>query len=156
MDERRRIVSVFLDEKSVGRRSPEIEHDRAVAIFDLLEENYFAPVNEELGPFILHLSLEENRLRVDVCDEGDMEIFDFNIPLSNFRSVIKDYFFICESYYEAIKAASPSKIEAIDMGRRSVHNEGSEILSERLKQYGEVDFDTARRLFTLICVLHIR
>jgi uncharacterized protein (UPF0262 family) len=156
MDERRRIVSVFLDEKSVGRRSPEIEHDRAVAIFDLLEENYFAPVNEELGPFILHLSLEENRLRVDVCDEGDMEIFDFNIPLSNFRSVIKDYFFICESYYEAIKAASPSKIEAIDMGRRSVHNEGSEILSERLKQYVEVDFDTARRLFTLICVLHIR
>ena len=85
-----------------------------------------------------------------------MEIFDFNIPLSNFRSVIKDYFFICESYYEAIKAASPSKIEAIDMGRRSVHNEGSEILSERLKQYVEVDFDTARRLFTLICVLHIR
>ncbi|MFP6711674.1 MAG: UPF0262 family protein [Rhodospirillales bacterium] len=156
MDERRRIVSVFLDEKSVGRRSPEIEHDRAVAIFDLLEENYFAPVNEELGPFILHLSLEENRLRVDVRDEGDMEIFDFNIPLSNFRSVIKDYFFICESYYEAIKAASPSKIEAIDMGRRSVHNEGSEILSERLKQYVEVDFDTARRLFTLICVLHIR
>ena len=156
MDERRRIVSVFLDEKSVGRRSPEIEHDRAVAIFDLLEENYFAPVNEELGPFILHLSLEENRLRVGVRDEGDMEIFDFNIPLSNFRSVIKDYFFICESYYEAIKAASPSKIEAIDMGRRSVHNEGSEILSERLKQYVEVDFDTARRLFTLICVLHIR
>ncbi len=156
MDERRRIVNVFLDEKSVGRRSPEIEHDRAVAIFDLLEENYFAPANGELGPFSLHLALEENRLRVDVRDEADMEIFDFILPLSNFRSVIKDYFLICESYYEAIKAASPSKIEALDMGRRGLHNEGSEILSERLKEHVEVDFATARQLFTLLCVLHIR
>ncbi len=156
MDERRRIVNVFLDEKTVGRRSPEIEHDRAVAIFDLLEENYFAPVNDELGPFTLHLGLEENRLVVDVRDEADMEIFDFHLPLSNFRSVIKDYFLLCESYYDGIKTASPSKIEALDMGRRGLHNEGSEILSERLKEYVEVDFVTARQLFTLICVLHIR
>jgi uncharacterized protein (UPF0262 family) len=156
MDERRRIVNVFLDEKTVGRRSPEIEHDRAVAIFDLLEENYFAPANGELGPFSLHLGLEENRLHVDVRDESDMEIFEFNLPLSSFRTVIKDYFLICESYYEAIKAASPSKIEAIDMARRGLHNEGSEILSERMKEHVEIDFDTARQLFTLLCVLHIR
>tara|TARA_B100000315_G_scaffold65404_1_gene59373 strand:- start:6776 stop:7246 length:471 start_codon:yes stop_codon:yes gene_type:complete len=156
MDERRRIVNVFLDEGTVGRRSPEIEHDRAVAIFDLLEENYFAPANGELGPFSLHLSLAENRLQVDVRDEAEIEIFKFNLPLSSFRSVIKDYFLICESYYDAIKAASPSKIEAIDMARRGLHNEGSEILKERLIEHVEVDFDTARQLFTLICVLHIR
>ena len=156
MDERRRIVNVSLDEGTVGRRSPEIEHDRAVAIFDLLEENFFSPANGELGPFSLHLSLAENRLRVDVHDEADLEIFEFNLPLSSFRSVIKDYFLICESYYDAIKAASPSKIEAIDMARRGLHNEGSEILKERLAEHVEVDFDTARQLFTLICVLHIR
>ena len=156
MDERRRIVNVSLDEGPVGRRSPEIEHDRAVAIFDLLEENFFSPANGELGPFSLYLSLAENRLQVDVRDEGDLEIFEFNLPLSSFRSVIKDYFLICESYYDAIKAASPSKIEAIDMARRGLHNEGSEILKERLGEHVEVDFDTARQLFTLICVLHIR
>jgi uncharacterized protein (UPF0262 family) len=156
MDERLRIVNIFLDEKTVGRRSPEVEHDRAVAIFDLLEENHFAPANGELGPFTLRLGVEENRLRLDVRDEADMEIFEFNLPLSNFRTVIKDYFLICDSYYDAIKAASPSKIEAIDMARRGLHNEGSEILVERLKENVEVDFDTARQLFTLICVLHIR
>ena len=156
MDERRRIVNVFLDEKSVGRRRPEIEHDRAVAIFDLLEENFFVPAGGILGPFNLHLSIEENRLRFDVRDEADGELLDFNLPLSIFRTVIKDYFVICESYYEAIKNASPSKIEALDMGRRGVHNEGSETLLERLKEHVEVDFDTARRIFTLICVLHIR
>lgn len=156
MDERRRIVNVFLDERSVGRRKPEIEHDRAVAIFDLLEENFFAPVGDVLGPFNLHLSIEENRLRFDVRDEADGELFDFNLPLSIFRTVIKDYFVICESYYEAIKNASPSKIEALDMGRRGIHNEGSETLQERIKEFVDVDFDTARRIFTLICVLHIR
>ena len=156
MDERRRIVNVSLDEGTVGRRSPEIEHDRAVAIFDLLEENYFSPSNGELGPFSLYLSLVENRLQVYVRDEDDLEIFKFNLPLSSFRSVIKDYFLICESYYDAIKAASPSKIEAIDMARRGLHNEGSKILKDRLHEHVEVDFDTARQLFTLICVLHIR
>ena len=156
MDERRRIVNVSLDEGTVGRRSPEIEHDRAVAIFDLLEENYFSPSNGELSPFSLYLSLAENRLQVYVRDEADLEIFKFNLPLSSFRSVIKDYFLICESYYDAIKAASPSKIEAIDMARRGLHNEGSKILKDRLHEHVEVDFDTARQLFTLICVLHIR
>ena len=156
MDERLRIVNIFLDEKTIGRRSPEIEHDRAVAIFDLLEENYFAPINGELGPFILYLSIKESRLSLSVCDEASNKIFNFDLSLSYFRSVIKDYFLICESYYSAIKIASPSKIQAIDMARRGIHNDGSQILVERLKKYIEVDFDTGRQLFTLLCVLHSR
>jgi uncharacterized protein (UPF0262 family) len=156
MDERRRIVNIFLDDKTLGRRSPEIEHERAVAIFDLLEDNYFAPVNGDLGPFILHLSIKENRLGISVCDEADNEIFNFDLSLSSFRSVIKDYFLICESYYSAIKIASSSKIQAIDMARRGLHNDGSQILVERLKKFIEVDFDTGRQLFTLLCVLHSR
>ena len=156
MDERLRIVNIFLDEKSLGRCSLEVEHERAVAIFDLLEENYFAPNNGELGPFILHLSINENRLGLSVCDEADNEIFNFDLSLSYFRSIIKDYFLICESYYSAIKIANPSKIQAIDMARRGLHNDGSEIFIERLKKYVEVDFDTGRQLFTLLCVLHSR
>ena len=156
MDERRRIVNIFLDDKTLGRRNPEIEHDRAVAIFDLLEDNYFAPVNGELGPFILHLSIKENRLGLLVCDEADNKIFNFDLSLSSFRSVIKDYFLICESYYSAIKIASSSKIQAIDMARRGLHNDGSRILVERLKKFIKVDFDTGRQLFTLLCVLHSR
>jgi uncharacterized protein (UPF0262 family) len=156
MDERRRIVNIFLDDKTLGRRNPEIEHDRAVAIFDLLEDNYFAPVNGELGPFILHLSIKENRLGLLVCDEADNKMFNFDLSLSSFRSVIKDYFLICESYYSAIKIASPSKIQAIDMARRGLHNDGSRILVKRLKKFIKVDFDTGRQLFTLLCVLHSR
>ena len=156
MDERLRIVNIFLDENSLGRCSLEVEHERAVAIFDLLEENYFAPINGELGPFILHLSINENRLGLSICDEADNEIFNFDLSLSYFRSIIKDYFLICESYYSAIKVASPSKIQAIDMARRGLHNDGSEIFVERLKKYVEVDFDTGRQLFTLLCVLHSR
>jgi uncharacterized protein (UPF0262 family) len=156
MDERRRIVNIFLDDKTLGRRNPEIEHDRAVAIFDLLEDNYFAPVNGELGPFILHLSIKENRLGLLVCDEADNKMFNFDLSLSSFRSVIKDYFLICESYYSAIKIASSSKIQAIDMARRGLHNDGSRILVERLKKFIKVDFDTGRQLFTLLCVLHSR
>ena len=156
MDERHRIVNIFLDDKTLGRRNPEIEHDRAVAIFDLLEDNYFAPVNGELGPFILHLSIKENRLGLLVCDEADNKMFNFDLSLSSFRSVIKDYFLICESYYSAIKIASSSKIQAIDMARRGLHNDGSRILVERLKKFIKVDFDTGRQLFTLLCVLHSR
>jgi len=156
MDERLRVVNIFLDEKTLGKHSPEIEHERAVAIFDLLEENYFSPTTGELGPFILHLSIKEKRLCVTVCDEADNIIMKFELPLSYFRSIIKDYFLICESYYSAIKISSPSKIQAIDMARRSLHNDGSEILLERLGKYAEVDFDTARQLFTLLCVLHSR
>ena len=156
MDERCRIVNIFLDDKTLGRRNPEIEHDRAVAIFDLLEDNYFAPINGELGPFILHLSIKENRLGLLVCDEADNKMFNFDLSLSSFRSIIKDYFLICESYYSAIKIASPSKIQAIDMARRGLHNDGSRILVKRLKKFIKVDFDTGRQLFTLLCVLHSR
>jgi len=154
-DERRRIVSVSLDERTVVRRSPEVEHERAVAIFDLIEENSFYLIDRE-GPYSLHLSIEENRLVIDVRLADETPLQKVMISLNPFRRVVKDYFTVCESYYEAIKRASPSQIEAIDMGRRSLHNEGSELLRERLSGKIEMDDNTARRLFTLICVLHIR
>ena len=156
MDDQKRIVNVFLDHKTVVRRHPEIDHDRAVAIFDLLDENFFDLVDGPNGPYNLHLSVEENRLLFGVCDEADYSVTDFSLPISNFRSIIKDYFVVCDSYYDAIKTATPSRIEAIDMGRRGLHNEGSQALQDRLAPHVKIDFDTARRLFTLICVLHQR
>ncbi|MAI12102.1 MAG: hypothetical protein CBD27_10355 [Rhodospirillaceae bacterium TMED167] len=156
MDEQKRIVNVFLDHRTVVRRQPEVDHDRAVAIFDLLEENFFDLVGGLDGPYNLHLSVEENRLLFGVCDETDYPVTNFSLPISNFRSIVKDYFVICDSYYDAIKVATPSRIEAIDMGRRGLHNEGSQVLQDRLAPYVKIDFDTARRLFTLICVLHQR
>lgn len=151
-----RIVDVTLDEKSMKRRNPDIEHERAVAIYDLLEENAFRPLGDYQGPYRLHLRLEEQRLVLDINDEEGAALGAIAIALSPFRRIIKDYFTVCESYFEAIKTASPSRIEAIDMGRRGLHNEGSELLRDRLAGKIEVDFDTARRLFTLLCVLHIR
>jgi len=155
-DRRQRIVDINLDERSVVRRSPDVEHERAVAIYDLIEDNVFAPVGAAQGPYSLHLSIAENRLLFDIRSEANQPITTVTLPLQPFRRIVRDYFAVCESYYEAIKTASPSKIEAIDMGRRGLHNEGSELLRERLDGKVEVDFDTARRLFTLICVLHIR
>ena len=153
----RRIVHVTLDEQSVIRRKPEVEHERAVAIFDLLEENEFCPCDHtDDGPFHLHLSIEDNRLIFDIRRESDEALSKVTLPLTTFRTIVKDYFLICESYYNAIKRATPSQIEAIDMGRRGLHNEGSELLRERLAGKVEMDLQTARRLFTLICVLHIR
>lgn len=154
--DRLRICDIKLDESSVVRRSPDVEHERAVAIYDLIEENYFAPADHDGGPYRLHLSIEENRLLFDIRDEAEAPVGTVTLPLLPFRRIVKDYFAICEVYYDAIKTASPSKIEAIDMGRRGLHNEGSELLRERLESKIEIDFDTARRLFTLICVLHIR
>lgn len=151
-----RIVDLVLDERSVVRRSPDVEHERKVAIFDLLEENHFAPVGSEGGPYILHLAIEENRLVFDIRLESGDPHGKVLLSLTPFRRIIKDYFMICESYYDAIKTAAPAQIEAIDMGRRGLHNEGSETLKERLSGKIEMDFDTARRLFTLICVLHIK
>ena len=151
-----RLTSVTLDDSAVIRRSPEVEHERAVAIYDLLEDNAFRPLGDYSGPYHLHLSIAENRLQLDILDEADSSLDTVALPLLPFRRVIRDYFSVCETYYEAIKTASPAKIEAIDMGRRGLHNEGSELLQERLDGKIEVDFDTARRLFTLICVLHIR
>ena len=154
--ERRRIVEISLDERSVVRRSPDVEHERAVAIYDLIEENYFAPVGDDGGPYNLHLAIAENRLLLDIRNETEQSITKVTLPLLPFRRIVKDYFAVCESYYEAIRTASPSKIEAIDMGRRGLHDEGSDLLRDRLDGKIEVDSDTARRLFTLICVLHIR
>ena len=151
-----RLVNITLDESSVVRRSPDVEHERAVAIYDLLEENHFAPSGDLDGPFSLLLSIEDNRLQFNIRDQQEQPLTTVTLPLSPFRQIVKDYFTVCESYFEAIKSASPSRIEAIDMGRRGLHNEGSDILKERLAEKISVDFDTARRLFTLICVLHFR
>ena len=151
----RRIIDIVLDEESVARRSPEVEHERAVALFDLLEENDFALVGTP-GPYRLRIGIFEQRLVFDVRDAEDTKLRDIVLSLTPFRKVVKDYFLICESYYAAIKKLSPSQIEALDMGRRGLHNEGSELLRERLAGKIEVDHDTARRLFTLICALHIK
>ena len=155
-DSSQRLIAITLDDSSVVRRSPEVEHERAVAIYDLLEGNSFYPVGDFCGPYHLHLSISENRLLWDIRTEEDKSLGVVTLPLLPFRRVVKDYFAVCETYYEAIKTASPAKIEAIDMGRRGLHNDGSELLRERLQGKIEIDFDTARRLFTLICVLHIR
>ena len=149
-----RLVAVNLDEKSIGRSSPDIEHERAVAIFDLLEENSFALDDRDDGPYTLNLSIQENRLVLDIGDEKGQTLVTHILSLTPFRRIVRDYFMVCESYFEAIKTASPSRIEAIDMGRRGIHNDGSNVLIERLAGKITVDFDTARRLFTLICVLH--
>ncbi|MDA8232704.1 MAG: UPF0262 family protein [Magnetospirillum sp.] len=156
MPHRQRIVHVQLDEKTMVRRRPEVEHERAIAIYDLLEENYFAPAGDVTGPYNLHLSAEENRLLFDIRSEGGEPLSQVALPLRQFQSIVKDYFLVCESYYNAIRKSAPSHIEAIDMGRRGLHNEGSEMLKARLSGKIDIDFDTARRLFTLICVLHIR
>lgn len=151
-----RLIDVVLDE-TIGRSTPDVEHERAVAIYDLIEENSFQPVGDEVGgPYKLKLSLVESRLVFSVARENDAAVITHILSLTPFRRVIKDYFMICESYYEAIRTSTPVQIEAIDMGRRGIHNEGSETLRERLAGKIDVDFDTARRLFTLICVLHWR
>ena len=150
----RRLVKITLDEGSIGRSSQDIEHERAVAIYDLIEDNSFAPADHDGGPYALHLSITENRLVFDIRQQDDTPLMAHLLSLTPFRKIVKDYFMICDSYYKAIRTASPTQIEAIDMGRRGLHNEGSELLKERLKEKIDVDFDTARRLFTLICVLH--
>jgi len=149
-----RLARITLDEGSIGRSSPDIEHERAVAIYDLLDDNSFAPVDNDSGPYALHLSIQESRLVFDVRREDGTPLTAHLLSLTPFRRIVKDYFLICDSYYKAIRTSTPSQIEAIDMGRRGLHNEGSELLMERLKEKIEIDFDTARRLFTLICVLH--
>jgi uncharacterized protein (UPF0262 family) len=151
-----RIIAITLDERSVVRRTREVDQEREIAIYDLLEENTFEPVGSPGGPYQLILGSEENRLVFDVRLEDGSEHGRIMLSLTPFRRVIKDYFVVCESYFSAIRTAPPSQIEALDMGRRGLHNEGSELLRERLKGKIEIDFDTARRLFTLICVLHLK
>ncbi len=150
-----RLVEVTLDEGSIGRNSTDVEHEREVAIFDLLERNTFALEGQENGgPYTLHLSLADNRLVFTVGDTNRNPIVHVMLSLSPFRRLVKDYFLMCESYYQAIKTAPPSRIEAIDMGRRGLHDEGSQLLIERLRGKIQIDKATARRLFTLICALH--
>jgi len=152
-----RLVEVVLDDESIGRATPDIEHERAVAIFDLIEDNMFRPATDEIGgPYKLKISVVDSRLVFEISRENDDPVITHVLSLTPFKKVIKDYFMICESYYEAIRTLTPTQIEAIDMGRRGVHNEGSETLKDRLSAKIEMDFDTARRLFTLICVLHWR
>ena len=151
---KQRLVAVTLDEATIGRSNPDIEHERQVAIYDLLEQNSFQPSDHADGPYALHLSITGNRLVFDIRTEGGEPVVAHLLSLSPLRRIVKDYYTICDSYYQAIRTATPDKIEAIDMGRRSIHNDGSRILMERLKDKVRIDIDTARRLFTLICVLH--
>lgn len=154
-----RICHIEIDEKGLARPTPEIEQERKVAIFDLLEENSFGlPLRDDRqippGPYRLHLAIREGRLVFDVAQESGDKVGEFHLSLGPFRQVVKDYFQICESYFDAVKRLPPSQIEAIDMARRGIHNEGARVLQERLEGKALVDTDTARRLFTLICVLH--
>ena len=149
-----RLQSVELDEESLAAVSRDQEQERQIAIFDLLEENFFFPEAASNGPYDLHMGLIENRLVLDV--RGPEYERRHILSLSPFRSLIKDYFMICESYYQAIRNSTPAQIEALDMGRRGLHNEASELLRTRLAGKIETDQDTARRLFTLICALHWR
>ncbi|MEK1868686.1 MAG: UPF0262 family protein [Ensifer adhaerens] len=149
------MIDVELDE-SIGRSTPDVEHERAVAIFDLLEENLFEPVGHPGGPYKLNLSLVDAKLVFAISTDKGSDVATHILSLTPFRRIVKDYFMICESYYEAIRSATPSQIEAIDMGRRGIHNEGSQTLMDRLSGKIRLDFDTARRLFTLVCVLYWR
>ncbi|HEY3800136.1 MAG TPA: UPF0262 family protein [Caulobacteraceae bacterium] len=149
-----RLQTVQLDDESLSAASRDQEQERQIAIFDLLEENHFQPDGAEGGPYDLRISLIDNRLALDISGPGYQR--RHILSLSPFRSVVRDYAMICESYYEAIRNATPQKIEALDMGRRGLHNEGSELLRQRLAGKVETDSDTARRLFTLICALHWR
>ena len=151
-----RLIEVVIDEPVPVRRSPDAEHERRVAIYDLLEDNSFAPSGDRGGPYCLRLSLIEGRITFDIRNEAGDTVSKLALPLQPFRRIIKDYAMVCETYYQAIKSAPRSRIEAIDMGRRGLHNEGSELLKEKLEPDIALDFDTARRLFTLLFVMQTR
>ena len=155
-----RIIDIKLDERTILWRNADIEQERRVAIFDLLEGNIFQPVAADEqgyhGPYKVMLGVEEGRLTVSIAAADDRPLESFVLPLAPFRRTVRDYFAICDSYYQAIRQATPSQIETIDMARRAIHNDAAETLKDRLENKVIVDFDTARRLFTLICVLHIR
>jgi uncharacterized protein (UPF0262 family) len=149
-----RLTAITLDEASIGRSNRDVEHERAVAIYDLIAENTFKPSGHEGGPYSLQLGISGNRLVFDIRATDGTPLIAHMLSLAPFRRIVKDYFTVCDSYYAAIRTATPDRIEALDMGRRALHDEGSHIVVERLKRKVEVDFDTARRLFTLITVLH--
>lgn len=155
-----RIAAITLDERTVLRRGVAIENERAAAITDLLNDNQFTPLSGAAGPFHLHLAIKENRLVIEIRapgdGPGDAPGETIVVPVGPFRRIVKDYFLVCESHYNAIRSKSLAQVEAIDVGRRSLHDEGSALLIERLADKVTIDHDTARRLFTLICVLHLR
>jgi uncharacterized protein (UPF0262 family) len=152
--ERCRLVAVTLDEASIGRGNPDQEHERAIAIYDIVEANYFALPNYDGGPYALHIALIEKKLCFDIRTPDGTTIVMHHLSLTPFRKAIRDYELICDSYYRAIRSASPAQIEAIDMGRRGLHNDGAKLLAERLDGKIDCDFDTARRIFTLVTALH--
>jgi uncharacterized protein (UPF0262 family) len=156
MSTARTIADIRIDEASLSAANADAEHERRVAIFDLLEANSFDVLGGPDGPYALHLSVQDQKLVMDVKALDGSDVRVFVLSLSPFRRVIRDYFMICESYHQAIRNATPSQIEAIDMGRRGLHNEGSDLLEQRLEGKVKLDFDTSRRLFTLICALHVR
>jgi uncharacterized protein (UPF0262 family) len=150
----KRIAAVTLDKASLGRAGLDVEYERAVAIDDLIEDNSFAPVGHDGGPYALYLRMADNRLVFDIRLSDDTPVVIHLLSLSPFKRVVKDYFLVCDSYYQAVRSATPERIEALDMGRRGLHDEGSRLLQERIKHRVIVDFNTARRLFTLVCALH--
>jgi uncharacterized protein (UPF0262 family) len=153
-EDKARLVGITLDERSTATQNPNIEHEREVAIFDILEGNSFALEGRDDGPYTLNLGIVEDRLVFIVGDEAGTTLVTHMLSLTPLKRIMKDYFLVCESYYQAIRTAPPSRIQAIDMGRRGLHDEGSVTLRERLAGKINVDLDTARRLFTLICALH--
>ncbi len=148
------LAAITLDEASLGTPNDDVEHERRVAIYDLIEENKFRPTGHDGGPYALRLGISGNRLVFDIRETDGTPVIAHMLSLAPFRRIVKDYFVVCDSYYAAIRTATPDRIEALDMGRRALHDEGSRILMERLKRKIELDFGTARRLFTLITVLH--
>jgi len=159
-DDSRRIAHIVLDEKTIVWRSADIEQERRIAIFDLLEGNYFAPQRVHPdgygGPYRVGLSVQEGRLGIEISREDGTHLETHVLAMGRFRRPVRDYFAICDSYFQAVKAATPQQIETIDMARRAIHNEAAEMLKTALAGKVDLDFDTARRLFTLICVLHIK
>jgi uncharacterized protein (UPF0262 family) len=156
MDGDHYIAELHIDAESLPATSAEMEHERRVAIFDLLEVNEFKPADSESGPYVVNLKLADNRLVLDIQRSNGMPRGEFSLSMSPFKRIVKDYFMICESYHNAIRTATSAQIEAIDMGRRGLHNEGSRLLTDSLRNSIEIDFNTSRRFFTLICALHRR
>ncbi|MGA8359333.1 MAG: UPF0262 family protein [Xanthobacteraceae bacterium] len=149
-----RLIAVTLDEASLGSSNDDVEHERRVAIYDLIEDNKFRPVGHDGGPYALQLGISGNRLVFDIRLADGAPVIAHMLSLAPFRRIVKDYFVVCDSYYAAIRSATPDRIEALDMARRGLHDEGSDLVMERLKRKIDIDSDTARRLFTLIAVLH--
>lgn len=151
-----KLFRIELDETSLGRGTPDQEHERAVAIYDLIEANEFSLISGEPGPFVLRLALQDARLVMEIRAQNDATLVSHHLSLTPFRSVLKDYFAMCDRYFSAIRTATPAQIEVLDMGRRALHNQGAEILKDRLEGKLVFDFNTARRLFTLVTALHWR